>query len=222
MYFLNFILTFALLISVNVWSMEDERPVGIHKDCQDMLDVAAFIELFEKQKELAPTNPPWMTCSVMLSDAKNLNEFSTLDKGFLPHINKISIFAQDASKDELVNFGNFFSTHAAHFSKLSVFISSNVKLGDSLAQALSHINSLTQINIGDADLTNEAVGYFLKCKKLRQLNLSKNKNITNDCSSHFDNYENKSLTLIIHRTSITQTIADKLESKIGKLHFTCL
>lgn len=163
MHYLLFIVLF--IINVNAHAME-LRLVNIEDYSKDKQN---FSYLKNGQQEFY--------YSLTIKNQKDLQKFYCLSSAHVSDISKISIYLQDVTQVDRDYFKKFFEAHRWAFTKLRVFISSGLELGDDFAKLLSDISQLTEVDLIKAGLTNDGLTYLLNAENLLHINVTGNTDI---------------------------------------------
>lgn len=170
------LISLLLLSNIVAWTM----------DYPWFNDIDSFLYYIDADKENCPNDLPYenAACSLEINDKYNLKEFCKLPARCLKAIHKIDIPTINASPKKERALIKFFEDHKDDFTKLTIFISSGLKLGDDFTNILNNIKSLRQVDLIGASLSNNGLLNLLNNRNLYHISVYHNPMISDEVVFH--------------------------------------
>lgn len=198
------LISLLLLSNIVAWTM----------DYAWFNDIDSFLYYIDANKENYPNDLPYenAVCSLEINDKYNLKEFCKLPARCLKAIHKIDIPTINASPKEERALIKFFEDHHGDFTKLTIFISSGLRLGDDFTNILNNIKSLRQVDLIGARLSNNGLLNLLNNSDLYYINVYHNPMISDEVVSRILSMDKTFNIILVIELSIDNNTKDQLHN----------
>lgn len=189
--------------------------IALTMDYTSFNDIDSFLYCIDANKENYPNDLPYenASCSLEINDRYNLREFCKLPNRCLKAIHKINIPTINASLKEERALIKFFKDHHGDFTKLTIFISSGLRLGDEFTKELTKIPSLTQVDLIGARLSNHGLLNLLN-SDLYHINVYNNPMISDEVVYHILSMDKTfNNVILVVKLSIDKDREDQLHQR---------